>query len=368
MIRSLILPEWTDGNPYLLLLQKALAGRDIHASFASELGAAHPLREMARGQGPQILHFHWTEPFISGTSTTTALRRATRFVTALLLLRLRGCQLVWTVHNLERHDALHPRLELLAHQLLARIAHALIVHHPIADGITRRKFRLSPSKRILVAPHPHFIGAYPTGVDRATARSKLGLNANHRVFLFFGALRHYKRIPILVEAFRGVTRKDARLLIAGRCSSSEYERTLREMCRSDDRITLEPGTVPSKQVQIWMSAADAVVLPQDQVLTSGSAVLAMSFGKALIAHDSPHIRFLLGSESPGIYKPNDPAILRGILEDALSNWDFQAIGRHNRARIEEFSWDDMAKVVEQAYARVALEDSLTNCSHTIMRC
>ena len=111
----------------------------------------------------------------------------------------------------------------------------------------------------------------------------VSLPADAFVFACLGLLRPYKGLEELLPAFQSLPERDLFLLLAGKPGSKSYLSALQALAAGDDRIRLEPRFLQPEEVQLYLNAADACVLPYRQITTSGAAVLAFSFGLPVIA-------------------------------------------------------------------------------------
>jgi glycosyltransferase involved in cell wall biosynthesis len=100
-----------------------------------------------------------------------------------------------------------------------------------------------------------------------------------------------------------------------------------------------------------MRAADAVVLPFREILSSSSAALAMAFGRPVMAPRAGNIVEMLGEDGGILYDPADPAGLATALRQASAAGDLAERGHKNaaRARAHEQSWRLVAQRTRAAY-------------------
>ena len=96
-------------------------------------------------------------------------------------------------------------------------------------------------------------------------------------------MRPYKGVTELLSAFAALPDADARLVIAGKALDDAYAARVTALAAADDRVRLDLGFVPDDELQVYLRAADVVATPFLEIFTSGSVLLAMSFGKAVIA-------------------------------------------------------------------------------------
>ena len=131
-----------------------------------------------------------------------------------------------------------------------------------------------------VLPHGSYVRQYDVDADAAAARAALDLPPRGTVFAFVGAIRGYKGVAELVEAFTmsGQWGRDARLH-RGKPLPARIGRELEERAATDPRVVLRLERIPEEDLSRVLRAADVVVLPFRDILTSGSAILALSHGR-----------------------------------------------------------------------------------------
>jgi beta-1,4-mannosyltransferase len=350
-IRVLFAPTF-QANPYQSLLADALAPLGVEVTFArSPRRDPLPLLRQWQIHGrPGIVHLHWTHPYLGGDREPGRIM-AGRFIGQLRLLRRMGVRLVWTVHNLAGHDGPRATREMEVHRWIVDSSRAVICHCEAAADAVTEAYGLSPSTRgkLHVIPHGSYIGGYPDSIGRDDARARLGQPKDARVFLFTGSLRGYKGLDDLVAAFRSVEDADARLLIAGAAGrDSSIVSELRAAAADDPRITIHPSFVEPDQLQVFLNSADAVVLPFRDILTSGSAIMAMGFGKPVIAPRLGCLPETIPAAAGILYDPAAPGSLAQALRDALRA-DLTAMGARARERAAQLDWSRIAVATSELY-------------------
>ena len=254
------------------------------------------------------------------------------------------------LHNFVPHETRHRRLELLARRRLCRIASTVIVH-----GHAGREEAVQtlgcPADRVFVIPHGHYRDAYSPPLPSADARQRLGLPGDARVILFFGFLRPYKGLELLLDAWRKV--KHAQRAC---CSSSANprERTMPPSWLGGSQAT--PGArlldrfVPPDEVPVFFSAADVVVLPFRAVQTSGSMLLAMSYGRPVIAPRLGELPETLADAADLLFTAGDEDDLRRQLSRALA-LDLADLARRTSIACDRLDWGPIAAATAEVYRR-----------------
>jgi glycosyltransferase involved in cell wall biosynthesis len=364
-LEVLVLPDYTDVNPYQRRLADGLAERGVSVTTA-EKGRWLPVLEVVRAEGrPDVLHVHFFHQMMIASKFTPPLRGvlsvllSARLVVELLVLRAAGVTVVWTAHDLLNHERHAVRTErLFKHVIVRALCDGVVVHCERATDTLVDTFALPERVRekVTVIPHGHFVDDYPNEVSRTAARAHLEVGQEETVYLFFGWIRRYKNVPLLIETFAELDAEAATLLVAGNPRTEALERAVREAARGVDGVRTRLEFVPDEEVQYYMNAADAVVLPfrtgRQTLLTSGSALLAMSFGRALIAPRLGCIGDVLDEDGGFCYAESDRAALRTAMREALEA-DLASMGEHNYRTVRQFEWGPIVDRTLAVYLRLA---------------
>jgi glycosyltransferase involved in cell wall biosynthesis len=191
---------------------------------------------------------------------------------------------------------------------------------------------------------------YDVDADQAAARRALGLPDGGTVFAFVGSIRGYKNVGELLDAFMSVEelRPDDRLLIAGKPLPRKLGRQLEKLAAEDRRIVLQLDRLPEEELSRTLRAADAVVLPFRDILTSGSAILALSHGRPVIAPAMGCLPSTLPPDATFLYDPDAEGALAGALREAAEA-DLAAMGQQARAFAETIEWGPIAQRTAALY-------------------
>jgi beta-1,4-mannosyltransferase len=217
------------------------------------------------------------------------------------------------------HDTAFPAVDLELRQGV--VARADIVHVLSAGTVAAAASLYEiPASKVLHVPHPAYLGVYPDEVSDGDARRHYGLGADDIVFGFVGNLRPYKGLDDLLDAFESITASppDARrrrLLIAGMPAAGPSIETLLEPARAHPDNVVDARRIPAEELSIPLRAGDVVVLPYRASLNSGALLLALSFGRPVIAAASPHVTETVGSDASITFDPDDHGALVAALSD-----------------------------------------------------
>lgn len=308
------------GNPFQALLYRQAGAAGVAPVAMPSLDHLEALAGL-RGIGVDVvLHLHWLRRVTQGaTDDADAHARVAACIARLDAFLAAGGHIVWTAHNVLPHDTAFPDADVALRQGV--VDRALLVH-VLAAGTAEAigdRYRLPPADRIVHVPHPSYRGAYPEGPSREQARLWLGIGPTERVDAFVGAIRPYKGLGELLEAFDEVAAagRPRRLIVAGSPDGSAEMDALVDACLAHPNVLLFAERLAPEDLATVLRAADVAVLPYRDALNSGVLSLALTFGLPVVAPDIPGVRELVDERVAALFRPGEP----GALADAVRRAD-----------------------------------------------
>jgi glycosyltransferase involved in cell wall biosynthesis len=314
------------------------------AAPAPEPGSPERSAELARHIADGGYDLVWTQwPAMRGYGPD--------FFRALRALEL---PLAHTVHNVLPHERAPGDVELCGEVYAA--ADRLVVHSHAAAAALGGTF---PETRGRIVPSHH--GLY-TLFPRAPAvrervRGRLGVADGETVFLFFGGVRPYKNVDAALEAMADPRADGTRLVVAGwewgypdAVAGDRLGRTRRRARELGvaDRVTLLPGPFGVPQAAELFEAADSVVLPYVESSGSGVLLLAMTFGKHVLATAAGGMDEYLGGYPMHTLLPGTaPGQVAAGMAEARST----VAGPQRPATIGALEWPAIVRALLPALAR-----------------
>jgi len=260
-----------------------------------------------------------------------------------VLRRLSGIPGIVLLHNLSSHERFLS--EPLLRRLLLSTADGFITLSP---AVSRELAACGSSKPVRELFHPVYGASSPALPERKEARRKLGLEEEAPVLLFFGYVRRYKGLDLLLQAMPSILSAypSGRLLVAGQFYEPEapYRKLVASLglARHDE---LRPGYVSDAEAELLFAAADAVVLPYRTATQSGVVQLAYGYGAPVIV--TP-VGSLAAQVLPGLTgmvaaEVSPEAIartVRAFLADVPAR---ERMPEHIRSYSREHSWEALAE-------------------------
>ena len=343
-------------NPYqdLLLDNLKIFGLDVKygkmVQYFSVVNISL-LFNVIRNFGVDIIHLHWQHPFLLANSRCKTIVKSLLFVSQLVILKIVGKKVVWTVHNVKHHENKHKELEVFFSSILAWFADAIIAHCKAAKREIQTVLNVKKDK-IVVIPHGTWHNAYENAVSREEARNRLNLLPRDFTFLHLGRIRPYKGLQELIEDFQKLEANDTKLIIAGKPENKQLVEFVTKKVGGDSNIRLILRFVPDSEIQMYMNAADIMILPYRDILTSGAAILGMSFGKPIIAPRLGCIPDVLDDSGGFLYDPAEEDGLLNAMRNALaSRAKLREMGNYNLRLAKKLDWRDIAESTYRVYKR-----------------
>jgi glycosyltransferase involved in cell wall biosynthesis len=212
----------------------------------------------------------------------------------------------------------------------------------------------TPTERIRLVPHPTYDFTAAAPPDAATARRELGI-AESRVILFFGFIKAYKGLGVLLDAapqLRSLLGEDFRLLVVGDFYEDEapYRQQIEKLGIAD-RLTLVSGYVSNEEVPRYFTAADLVVLPYLSATQSGIVQVAYRYDRPVVTTRVGGLpEFVTEGETGYLVPPGDAVALADAVARFYREADRAAMARAIAARRAETSWSALVDAIVELAA------------------
>ncbi len=328
-----------DHNPFQSLLNDSLESQGWIVNEFS------PLRSLIRRA--DIWHWHWPEGQFGNRSRLDALMRLGVLVLLLTKARLVRTSVVWTAHNVRGHETKNRFIENLFWSVFHKNVSAVHYLSESSKEAVLSEFPTLIGKPYVITRHGHYKDIYGEPYDKLIARRSLDLEATKPTVVFCGKVRAYKGVTDLIRAFTESSDLDAQLLIAGMALSDE-ENLVRQAASEDSRIRLVLRLLSKDEIKAAVSAADLVVLPYRSVTNSGSALMALSLNRPILAPNKGAIIELATETAPDWVTTYDQLNTTSI-EAALA----KSLGRDDSSvDLSAFDWDAVANKVSDLYVAV----------------
>jgi beta-1,4-mannosyltransferase len=313
-----------------------------------------PIRRACKS-GVDLIHMFWPSNFYHSSTWLGTLIKRIMFVDGLRCLG--RIPLIYSADNLYPHDPQSADFEKKQIQKIVNKADGIIVASHAAQEIFSEYYKISPATKFFIVPHCNYIGKYKDTITREQARVKLGISPQEKMMLSLGRINKYKGLGLLSKAFLTADIKGSHLLIAGSCKQPEIVEEINDnknSVTSQAKITVHSRFIPDDEIQVYMRAADCVVLSYDDIpMNPGSVILAMSFGLPVCCVDTGSVAEILGPRCLFAYQPHNPDSMVTAIRNALECPDLIARGHEALERATKNHSPELVKTrLAAAYAEI----------------
>ncbi len=222
----------------------------------------------------------------------------------------------------------------------------------MSDSVYNDLSVFDQTKPRLLNPHPLFDN-YGEAVDKISAIQKLNLDTSKKYLLFFGLIRDYKGLDIVLKAMatEQLRNSDIQLIVAGEYYSNreEYEQLIRELAIKD-KVELHTRFIPDDEVYLYFCAADMVVQPYKHATQSGVTQICYHFNKPMLVTNVGGLPEIVPDNKVGfVVAPDEQSVANAILRFYNEEKE-QEFVQNIQDEKKKYSWKVMAEKVKQLAA------------------
>jgi glycosyltransferase involved in cell wall biosynthesis len=204
---------------------------------------------------------------------------------------------------------------------------------------------------VKLSPHPLFDN-YGLPVEREEALAALHLNASESHLLFFGFIRAYKGLDLLIEAFADnkLRNRKLKLVIAGEFYEDDapYRNLVRKYSLENEVIFFD-HFIKDSEVPLFFSIADLVVQPYKSATQSGVTQIAFYFDKPMLVTDVGGLREIVTDGKCGYVVKPEPEFISSAIIDYFDNNRKEQFTKGVKLEKKKFSWDKMTAAIIEVY-------------------
>lgn len=172
----------------------------------------------------------------------------------------------------------------------------------MSEAVKQQLISWNVKKPIMYTPHPMY-DMFGAGIEKNEAKIKLGLETNCNYLLFFGFIRRYKGLHLLLDALHDerIRNRNLKVIIAGEFyeDAKPYLNQIAQL-NLQDRVELRNEFIPNSEVATYFSAADAVIQPYTDATQSGVTQIAYYYNKPMIVTNVGGLAELVPHEKVGL--------------------------------------------------------------------
>jgi len=308
-----------------------------------ELNSVNPINWILTGlkikrEKPDLLLIRFWLPFL-GPSLGTVAR---------LVKSNKHTKVICIFDNVIPHEK-RPGDKILTKYFTGCIDGAIVMSQTVMDDL--KIFRKNIPVKL--SPHPLFDN-YGKKASREEALKSLNLDSDNSYLLFFGFIRAYKGLDLLIEAFSDIRLRNRRLklIIAGEFYEDDTPyRNLIKKYNLEEDVIFHDHFIKDTEVPLFFGAADLVVQPYKTATQSGVTQIAFNFEKPMLVTDVGGLREIVPDGKCGyVVKPESKYIADAIV-DYFDNKREAQFTEGVKLEKEKFAWDKMTGSIIEVYQK-----------------
>ena len=311
---------------------------DLHIEVS--LNSVNPLSWLAVGhrlrrERPDMVIFRFWLPFM-GPALGTVAR---------LAVRNGHTRVVAITDNVIPHEK-RPGDGPLTRYFLSACDGFVTMSRSVLSDLEQLGFGRKPA---LYRPHPLYDNFGPMK-PKAEALAALQLPATTGYLLFFGFIRAYKGLDIMLEALadKRLAELPIKLIIAGEFyeDAAPYEALIRRY-QLEDRIVRATDFIPNERVVDYFCAADLIVQPYKNATQSGVSQIAYHFERPMLVTDVGGLAELIPNGVVGYVVPPTSAAIVDAVVDFYAQQREKTFEAGVREQKKQFSWPVMVAALKE---------------------
>ena len=217
----------------------------------------------------------------------------------------------------------------------------------MSESVKNDLFRFRPKAKHQLVFHPVYDN-FGNGVEKAIARNFFNLKTDDKVILFFGFIRRYKGLDLLLRAMADLRIRQAgiRLIIAGEYYEDKtfYTQLIDDLGIAD-LLIMKDDFIPNEEVKMYFSAADLVVQPYRSATQSGITQLAYHFEKPMVVTNVGGLPELVPHHIAGyVCEPDENHIADAIM-DFYADGNMQKFNQGIMQEKKKYRWENLTRAV-----------------------
>jgi len=285
-------------------------------------------------ESPDILIFKYWTPFMAPCFGTIAR----------IVKKNRHTKIITIVDNMIPHEK-HFYDTLLTNYFTKPVDAYIAMSKSVYNDIER----FEPKKIKKLTPHPLYDN-YGESLSKDAACKILDIDSSQKYFLFFGFIRSYKGLDLLIEAFADARLREfpVKLIVAGEFYENEkpYLDAIQKYNLSDD-IILHTNFIPNEQVKDYFCAADLIVQPYKSATQSGVTQIGYHFEKPMLVTNVGGLAEIIPHGKVGyVIEPIKEEITNAMLDFLKNKPDFSSGIQEEK---QKYTWEKLVLAINHLW-------------------
>ena len=296
-------------------------------------------KEMARKKPDMVIFAYWMS-FMSPCMGTIARQ----------IRRNKHTKIIALVHNMIPHE---PSIldKFLPGHFVKAMDGFMALSESVVNDINHFDQRNCPKR---FSPHPIY-DHYGERLSREQALALLNLKSDFRYVLFFGFIRSYKGLDLLIDAFADnrLKKSNIKLIIAGEFyeDSSTYLNKIKEL-GIEDQLILHTDFIPNNEVNRFFSAADIIAQPYKTATQSGVTQIAFHFEKPMLVTNVGGLAEIVPHGKIGYVVEPDATQIADALVDFFEHNKQNEFEENIKEEKKKYAWSRFTDTINELYQSI----------------
>ena len=214
----------------------------------------------------------------------------------------------------------------------------------LSDAVLKDLLSIQPDAKYLRIDHPVY-SHFGDQLERNTALEELSLSKEKKYILFFGFIRDYKGLDLLLEALANLP-EEYELIVAGEVYGSfDPYQAIIDQSNIKNRVHLYNEYIPDDEVTKYFSAADLCVLPYKSATQSGITAIAHHFDLPIVATNVGGLKETIQNGETGFVVESNIVEIREAILKSFDDGNLETFSKNIAVRKLENTWENFAKKV-----------------------
>jgi Glycosyltransferase len=224
----------------------------------------------------------------------------------------------------------------------------------MSKDVLKDLVKFKAMQKVAYTPHPMYDN-YGSQVAQQSAQQSLGLSSEYQYLLFFGFIRKYKGLDLLIQAMADprLQGKKIKLIIAGEYyGDKKYYEELIATLNIRDRLELFTDFIPNDDVRFYFSACDVVVQPYRTATQSGISQIAYHFNKPMIVTNVGGLPEIVPHGKVGFVAEPDPQSIADYILSILNSETLQKMEENIKIERKKYEWSHFTQTIRTLMAEI----------------
>lgn len=283
---------------------------------------------------PEYILIHYWTPFMAPCFGTIARR----------IKKRTGTKIIGIMHNVIPHESM-PMEKLLTKYFVKSCDGFIAMSESVLEDLNQ--FTDNPNKKN--SPHPIY-DIFGDKISKPDAIKHLNLSEEFKYILFFGIIRRYKGLDLLLYALANEKLKDhkLKLIVAGEFyeDRSYYDNIIGKL-NLKDKVIFTDSFVPDDEIKYYFGASDIVAQTYKNATQSGVTQIAYHFERPMLVTNVGGLSEIVPDQKVGYVTETNPDSIAEALADFFNNSREEEFSKNASIEKNRFGWDKLINAIEE---------------------